>query len=97
MKQFTPPRWIGTTSSRRLGCRSTCIRMDKASRTMSIHASHCEQVNIKTEDATFQLKNLMSRGGVVTVNGSFITEAHLVARVGGAKRKMAKASFWVSG
>ena len=54
-------------------------------------------INIKTEDATFQLKNLMSRGGVVTVNGSFITEAHLVARVGGAKRKMAKASFWVSG
>jgi len=46
-------------------------------------------VNVKTEEATFGLGNL-------TVNGSFITEAHVVARVGGAKRKWANASFWAS-
>ena len=45
--------------------------------------------NVKTEDATFTL-----HGGKLTVDGSFITEAHVVARVGGAKRKTATASFW---
>ena len=35
-------------------------------------------------------------GGNLTVDGSFMTEAHVVARVGGAKRKRATASFWAS-
>ena len=48
-------------------------------------------VNVKTEDATFRL-----HGGKLTVDGSFITEVHVVARVGGAKRKPATASFWGS-
>ena len=48
-------------------------------------------VNVKTEDATFTL-----HGGELTVDGSFITEAHVVARVGGAKRKELLASFWAS-
>ena len=47
-------------------------------------------VNIKTEDARFLL-----RGGRLTVDGSFITEAHMSARLGdGGKR--AVASFWAS-
>ena len=46
-------------------------------------------VNVKTEEATFKLHR-----GKLTVHGSFITEVHLVSRVGGAKRKMATASFW---
>ena len=38
----------------------------------------------------------MLHNGKLTVDGSFITEAHLVARVGGAKRKWANLSFWAS-
>lgn len=48
-------------------------------------------VNVKTETATFTLN-----GGQLQVDGSFITEVHLVALVGGAKRKRATASFWAS-
>ena len=47
-------------------------------------------VNVKVEDARFLL------GNKVTVDGSFITEVHIVARVGGAKRKFANVSFWAS-
>ena len=49
-------------------------------------------VNVKTEDARFVLNN-----GRLTVDGSFITEVHVVARVGPRKTvKLAKASFWAS-
>ena len=48
-------------------------------------------VNVRTEDATFRL-----HGGKLTVDGSFITEVHVVARVGGAKRKWANASCWAA-
>ena len=48
-------------------------------------------LNVKTENATFTLLN-----GRLVVHGTFITEAHLVADVGGAKRKPATASFWGS-
>ena len=48
-------------------------------------------VNVKTEDSSFLLN-----GGKLKVNGSFLTEVHVVARVGGAKRKWAMASFWAS-
>ena len=59
-------------------------------------------VNLKTEHATFPLNE-----GRLIVNGSFITEFHLVARVGtcragsrycigGTKRKWANFSLWAS-
>lgn len=48
-------------------------------------------VNIKTEEASFKL-----HGGKLTVDGSFMTEAHVVARVGGSKQKWANFSFWAS-
>ena len=48
-------------------------------------------VNVKTEAASFKL-----HGGKLTVDGSFMTEAHIVARVGGTKRKWANVSFWAS-
>ena len=48
-------------------------------------------VNVKTEDATFKMP-----AQHLVVDGSFITEVHVVARVGGAKRKHATASFWAS-
>ena len=51
-------------------------------------------INIKTEDATFQLHNLHDKGGMLDVDGSFITEVHFVARVGGRKNKPCLASFW---
>ena len=53
-------------------------------------------VNVKIEDAKFLLGNTMSAEKKVTVDGSFITEVHIVARVGGAKRKFANISFWAS-
>ena len=53
-------------------------------------------INIKTEDATFQLHNLHDKGGTLDVDGSFITEVHVVARVGGRKNKLCLASFWAS-
>jgi len=43
-------------------------------------------VNVKTEDATFKLRN-----SKLIVDGSFITEVHLVARTGSA---ISNASFW---
>ena len=51
-------------------------------------------INIKTEDATFRLHNLYDEGGTLVVDGSFITEVHFVARVGGRKNKPCLASFW---
>ena len=53
-------------------------------------------INIKTEDATFRLHNLYDEGGTLVVDGSFITEVHFVARVGGRKNKLCLASFWAS-
>ena len=50
-------------------------------------------VNIKTEDATFEINKNHKH---LIVDGSFITEVHVVARVGGAKRKPLHASFWAS-
>jgi len=47
--------------------------------------------NVKTENATFSL-----HGDQLLVHGSFITEVHVVARVGGAKRKWANLSVWAS-
>ena len=49
-------------------------------------------LNIKTEDATFTPPWWRD----TTIDGSYITEAHLVARVGGAKRKWANISFIAS-
>ena len=46
-------------------------------------------LNVKTEDATFTPPWWPG----TTIDGSYITEAHVVARVGGAKRKWANASF----
>ena len=46
-------------------------------------------VNVKTEEAVFKVYE-----GTLTVNGSFLTEAHIVARF--ANRGFAKASFWAS-
>lgn len=48
-------------------------------------------VNVKIEAATFKLNN-----NKLTVNGSFITELHLAALVGGEKRKWSNLSFWGS-
>ena len=49
-------------------------------------------VNVKTEESSFRI-----RGGRLTVDGSFITEAHFVARVGGARSQTrAYASFWAA-
>ena len=53
-------------------------------------------INIKTEDATFRLHNLYDEGGTLVVDGSFLTEVHFVARVGGRKNKLCLASFWAS-
>jgi len=46
-------------------------------------------VNVKTEDAVFKL-----HGGALTVNGSFLTEAHVTAQL--SSQKFATASFWAS-
>ena len=46
-------------------------------------------VNVKTEAAVFKIHN-----GALTVNGSFLTEAHTVARF--ASQRSATASFWAS-
>ena len=47
-------------------------------------------LNIKTEDSTFKM-----HGGKLTVDGSFMTEAHLTA-VSLPKRKFANVSFWAA-
>ena len=46
-------------------------------------------VNVKTEEAVFRLHN-----GALTVNGSFLTEAHIITRF--AHQRSAFASFWAS-
>ena len=49
-------------------------------------------VNVKTEDETFRL-----HGGKLIVHGSFLTEAHVVAIVGGRKDlAWANASMWAA-
>lgn len=48
-------------------------------------------LNVKTENSTFTLHE-----GALTVEGSFITEVHLAAIVGGSRRKWANVSFWAS-
>ena len=48
-------------------------------------------VNLKTEEAEFTLNR-----GRLTVNGSFITEAHLVARGGQSRQIWANLSYWAS-
>lgn len=48
-------------------------------------------VNVKVEEASFSIKR-----GALTVDGTFLTELHVVARVGGTKRKLFLASFWAS-
>jgi len=48
-------------------------------------------VNVKIEEASFRLHN-----DKLTVNGSFITEAHLVARLGPGGKTRANVSFWAS-
>ena len=47
------------------------------------------QVNVKTEDATFKLHDAR-----LVVDGSFITEVHVIAVVGGWKKKAFTSSFW---
>ena len=49
-------------------------------------------LNVKTEDATFTPPWWPN----TTIDGSYITEAHVIARVGGAKRKWANVSFIAS-
>jgi len=49
-------------------------------------------VNLKTQDATFDVPNIHSSSNTLLVDGSFITEVHLIALVGGAKRKLLRAS-----
>ena len=51
-------------------------------------------VNLKTEDATFPVRR--PDGTTLTVDGSFLTEMHLVASVGGDKRKWANLSYWAT-
>ena len=47
-------------------------------------------VNIRTDESVFQL-----HGGALTVNGTFLTEAHLVAQIH-RSGVLAKVSFWAS-
>ena len=49
------------------------------------------QINVRTEEAQFKTFR-----DALTVDGSFITELHAVALVGGEKHKHATASFWTS-
>ena len=49
------------------------------------------QINVRTEEAIFKTYR-----DALTVDGSFITELHAVALVGGEKHKHATASFWTS-
>ena len=46
-------------------------------------------VNVKTEEAVFKIHD-----GALTINGSFLTEAHVIARF--APQRSATASFWAS-
>ena len=58
-------------------------------RTYSFLSAPGLAVNIKTEDAVFRMN-----GGRLVVHGSFITEAHVVARAAGSKFAFVNASFW---
>jgi len=51
-------------------------------------------VNLRIENATFELHR--SDGSTLVVDGSFVTEMHLTARVGPTKRVWANFSFWAS-
>ena len=46
-------------------------------------------VNVKTEAAVFKM-----HGGALTINGTFLTEAHITAQL--STQKLATASFWAS-
>ena len=46
-------------------------------------------VNVKTEEAVF-----IAHHDVLTVNGTFLTEAHITAQL--SRQKLATASFWAS-
>ena len=46
-------------------------------------------VNVKTEEAVFKIHD-----GALTINGSFLTEAHVIARF--APQRSSTASFWAS-
>ena len=48
-------------------------------------------INVRTEEAQFKTFR-----DALMVDGSFITELHVVALVGGEKHKLATASFWTS-
>ena len=48
-------------------------------------------VNVRTENATFRIHK-----DRLTVDGSFVTEAHLTARVGRGRREWANVSFWAA-
>jgi len=52
-------------------------------------------VNLKTEEATFPLYQPVPAEEIV-VDGTFITEVHVVALVGGDKRKWANVSYYAS-
>jgi hypothetical protein len=53
-------------------------------------------VNLKTENATFPLVRRLDGRPPLIVHGTFVTEVHVVAVVGGAKRKFANCSYWAS-
>ena len=57
-------------------------------RTYSFLSAPGLAVNIKTEDAVFRMN-----GGRLVVHGSFITEAHVVARAAGSNFAFVNASF----
>ena len=46
-------------------------------------------VNVKTEAAVFKM-----HGGALTINGTFLTEAHITAQL--SPQKLATASYWAS-
>ena len=46
-------------------------------------------VSVKTEEAVFKIHD-----GALTINGSFLTEAHVIARF--APQRSSAASFWAS-
>ena len=46
-------------------------------------------VNVKTEEAVFKM-----HGGALTINGTFLTEAHITAQL--SPQKLATASFFAS-
>ena len=53
-------------------------------------------INVRTEEAQFKVQSGRYNLQALLVDGSFITEVHAVALVGGEKHKLATASFWSS-